>query len=145
NDKYTYMPHNLAGENNAGTKTKGRNYIKNFVPGITLDRYVTLHEKENIDLIKMDTEGTEASILAHSGQVLSQMKPIVICQTLYDTIESELETIFKIHGYLFFNHTPQGLQKTDTIIRSADDGIRDCFFVPPEKVHLIEEFIIEPS
>lgn len=145
NDKYAYMPHNLAGESNAGSKTKGRNYVKSIVPAITLDQYVTLHEKENIDLIKMDTEGTESLILTHSEKVLSQMKPIVICETLYDTIESELEAIFKRHGYLFYNHTPQGLQKTNTVIRSVDDGIRDCFFVPPEKVHLIEEFIAEPS
>jgi len=141
NDKYTYLVHNLARESNTGSKTTGRNYQKTAVPSITLDEYVALHEKNNIDLIKLDTEGSEASILRHAHNVLSKMKPIVICETLFNTIEAELESIFKEHGYLFFNHTPQGLKKVDTIIRSQDDGIRNCFFVHPEKINLLNRFI----
>lgn len=140
NDKYTYLQHNLAGESNAGSKTTGRNYQKTTVPSITLDEYVALYEKENIDLIKLDTEGSEASILHHAHKVLSQMKPIVICETLFNTIEADLETLFKKHGYLFFNHTSRGLEQVDTIIRSKDDGVRNCFFVHPEKINLVRKY-----
>lgn len=141
NDKYTYLQHNLAGESNVGSKTTGRNYQKTTVQSITLDEYVALHEKENIDLIKLDTEGSEASILNHAHNVLSQMKPIVICETLFNTIEADLESLFKEHGYLFFNHTSRGLKQVDTIIRSKDDGVRNCFFVHPEKINLVRKFI----
>ncbi|MEL7121888.1 MAG: hypothetical protein AAFO07_20740, partial [Bacteroidota bacterium] len=72
----------------------------------------------------------------------SKMKPIVICETLFNTIESELESIFKNYGYEIYNHTDKGLKKVDSIVRAEDDGIRNCFFVHPSKKEIIEEFVI---
>lgn len=141
NKKYSYLKHNLAGEGNAGSKTSHRNFVPVKVKTETLDQYVSAENEQNIDLIKMDTEGTEHLILNHSKYVLDHMKPIVICETLYNTIESELETIFKKRGYEFYNHTDAGLEKVDSIIRAEDDGVRNCFFVHPSKFELIEEFI----
>ena len=69
------------------------------------------------------------------------MKPIIICETLFNTIEPELESIFKLYGYDFYNHTESGLEKVTSIIREKDNGVRNCFFVHPSKYHLIEEFI----
>lgn len=142
NKKYPYLKHNLAGESNAGSKTKSRDFVPVVVRTTTLENYVDAHESQRIDLIKMDTEGTEHHILAHAGRVLKDMKPIVICETLFNTIESELESIFSQYGYEFYNHTREGLKKTDTIIRTVDNGIRNCFFVHPEKFDLIKEFVI---
>lgn len=142
NKKYSYLEHNLAGESNAGSLTEGRNFTKVEVQTTTLDKYVERNESGTIDLMKMDTEGTEHFILEHGQSVLSEMQPIVICETLFNTIEPQLERIFSAHGYLFFNHTEAGLKQVDHIIRSTDNGVRNCFFVPPSKLHLIEEFIV---
>lgn len=142
NKKYTYLEHNLAGESNAGSNTTGRNFIPNNVKTTTLNQYVKTHNEQNIDLIKMDTEGTEHFILEQAGVVLNDMKPIIICETLFDTIESELESIMNKYGYDFYNHTEQGLQKVKTITRTKDDGVRNCFFVHPSKFSLIEEFVV---
>ena len=142
NKKYAYLEHNLAGESNAGSKTTDRNFEQVLVKTVTLDKYVTDTNEEMIDLIKMDTEGTEHLILEHADIVLDKMKPIIICETLFDTIESKLEAILKKYGYDFYNHTDaDGLKKVDTITRDIDDGVRNCFFVHPSKVHLIEEFV----
>jgi len=73
--------------------------------------------------------------------MLSTLKPIVICETLFNVIEDELEKIMKSYGYLCFNHTINGLQQVETITRTRDNGIRNCFFVPPSKIELIEPFI----
>jgi FkbM family methyltransferase len=142
NKKYKYLKHNLAGEGNAGSKTKGRNFIPIKVKTTTLDNYVDKTNAECIDLIKMDTEGTENLILGKSIRVLKEMKPIIICETLFNTIEPELERIMSSFGYEFYNHTEAGLFKQDTIIRKEDDGIRNCFFVHPSKYYLIDEFIV---
>lgn len=141
NKKYKYLENNLAGESNTGSKTKGRNYVLNKVKTTTLDDYVNANDVTTIDLIKMDTEGTENLILENSNFVLSEMKPIIICETLFNTIEKELEKILKSHGYNFYNHTKSGLQKVSSITRLKDNGIRNCFFVHPTKLHLIEEFL----
>ncbi|MCB4799193.1 FkbM family methyltransferase [Neotamlana laminarinivorans] len=141
--KYTYLEHDLAGEGNAGTKTSSRNFIKNTVTATTLSEFVTQNKLSKIDLIKMDTEGTEITILKASKETIAKHEPIVICETLYNTIENELDDFFNSLNYLFFNHTKQGLKEVKTITRSKDNGIRNCFFVPKSKLNLIETFITD--
>jgi FkbM family methyltransferase len=141
NHKYRYLKHNLTGEGNAGSKTTQRNFVPNLVKTTTLDQYVSDVGEANIDLIKMDTEGTEHLILRHATWVLDQMKPIIICETLFNVIEAELEQLFKTNEYEFYNHAENGLTKVETIVRNVDDGVRNCFFVHPSKYHLIEEFV----
>lgn len=143
NKKYKYLEHNLAGESNAGSITTGRHFVLNKVMSSTLDNYVIETNEKNIELIKMDTEGTENLILGKSDHVLREMKPIVICETLFNTIEPELEKIMSSYGYEFYNHTKDGLQKQKTITRTKDNGISNCFFVHPSKYFLIEEFVIK--
>lgn len=142
NKKYKYLEHNLAGEGNAGTKTTGRNYVKNRVEAISLNDFANQINADSIDLIKIDTEGTEVSILESGKATIERYQPIVICETLFNTTEKELETFFKSLNYLIFNHTKKGLQKTSSIIREKDNGIRNCFFVPKTKEHIISEFVI---
>ncbi len=141
NKKYAYLKHNLAGESNAGSKTSGKNFVKVKVKASTLDNYVATHH-DSVDLIKMDTEGTEHLILGAASNVIETFKPIIICETLFNTIESELETIMKSHGYQFYNHVPGGLKKVETIRRKTDDGVRNCFFVHPDRADLIKSFIV---
>lgn len=140
--KYKYISYNLAGEGNAGTKKYSRNFIKNKVKTNTLSQFVDEYSITNIDLIKIDTEGTEVDILESGLDFIKKSQPIIICETLYNTIEKELEAYFSKLNYDFYNHTPYGLIKTTTICREADDGIRNCFFVPKSKTNLISKFVI---
>ncbi len=139
--KYKYLEHNLAGEGNTGSKQTAGKYVIKTVNATTLDSYVTRQNEESIDLIKIDTEGTENLILEKSSFVLRNMKPVIICETLFQTIEPELERIMRSHGYELYAHYECGLVKVDTILRDKDNGVRNCFFVHPEKKSLIEEFI----
>ena len=140
--KYKYINYNLAGEGNAGTKTTSRNFIKNTVKATTLNQFIKSNNIENIDLIKIDTEGTEIDILNSGKESIKQYKPIIICETLYNTIENELDNYFSELEYDFYNHVENGLKKVPTIKRSEDNGIRNCFFVPKSKRDLISEFIV---
>jgi FkbM family methyltransferase len=143
NKKYKYLKHNLAGEGNAGTKTKSRNFIKNLVQTTTLDDFVKQENLQKIDLLKIDTEGTEINILKTGRDAILKFQPIIICETLYDTIEDELDYFFNELDYTFFNHTSVGLKKTISLKRESDDGIRNCFFVPKSKLDLISKFVIK--
>jgi len=140
--KYKNLKYNLSGEGNAGTKTTSRNFIKNTVKAITLEQFISTEQIKQIDLIKIDTEGTEIDILQSGAHIIKQFQPIIICETLFNTIETDLDRFFKALDYEFYNHTPKGLQKVSTIVRDSDNGVRNCFFVPKSKLHLISEFII---
>ena len=142
NVKYKYLKYNLAGEGNAGTKTTSRNFVKNMVKTTTLDDFVNSNKINGIDLIKIDTEGTEVDILNSGKAIIKKHQPIIICETLFNTIEDQLEDFFKGLDYQFYNHTSTGLEKVSTIKRIKDDGIRNCFFIPKSKSDLISKFAV---
>jgi len=140
--KYKYLKYNLAGEGNAGTKKTSRNFIKNSVSADTLDNFIKLKHLNTVDLIKLDTEGTEIDILKSGLDSIKKHQPIIICETLFNTTETELNNLFSSLNYSFYNHSKKGLIKVNSIKRTKDNGIRNCFFVPPSKVNLIEKFVI---
>lgn len=142
NPKYKYLKFNLSGENNAKQKFDKNETVVRKVPTTTLDEFVKINAYKNIDLIKMDTEGTENLILESSSQVIESMKPIIICETLFQAIEPELERIMKSHGYEFYNHTEEGLVHVESIVRATDNGVRNCFFVHPSKYSIIEKHVV---
>ncbi len=114
---------------------------KIIVPCDTLDNFVQAKNITTLDIIKLDTEGNEPSVLKGAEKTIQQFKPIIICETLFQVNELELEIIFKSHGYEFYSFHEGHLHKTETLIRKQDNHVRDCFFVHPEKVALIKEFI----
>lgn len=133
--------HNLSGEHNLTASKDKIKYVKTKADGIMLDQYFDENKLKRVDLIKIDTEGSEYLILKGAEDVIKKHRPIIICETLFNTIEKELEEIILPHGYEFYNHVENGLVKVDSIQREKDNGVRNCFFVPKEKVALIQEFI----
>lgn len=140
--KYPYLSYNLAGEGNAGSKTSAEMFVKNTVKATTFNKYLAQNQNDLVDLIKMDTEGTEHYILKSADVLLKNHKPIIICETLFKANEKELEEILKPFGYEFYNNVGAGLQKVNSITRDSDNGVRNCFFVHPSKTNLIAEFIV---
>jgi len=143
NLKYKYLNYNLAGEGNTGTKKTSRNFIKNKVNTITLDGFINANKINSIDLIKLDTEGTEVDILKSGVESIKKFQPIIICETLFNTTEKELSLFFKSLDYQFYNHLDDGLLKVNSIVRTEDNNIRNCFFVPKSKLSLIKKFVIK--
>ncbi len=140
NAKYHYLAHNLGGVGSLKKESNSKR-TSTIVKTLPLDKFVERESVQKIELIKIDTEGTENLILNGGHQTISQFKPIIICETLFNRIEKELETIMRSHGYEFYNHLDQKLYRVNTLIREKDNGVRDCFFVHPEKFHLIQEFV----
>lgn len=140
NKKYTYLSHNLGG---IGSLKEDVSKIVYTVKTETLDQFISKNSIPQLDLIKIDTEGTENFILEGAEETINKFHPIIICETLFNTIEVKLEVIMKRHGYLFFNHENGRLKRVNTLIRPQDNGVRDCFFVHTSKVDLIEKFTIQ--
>jgi len=139
NKKYSYLPYNLGG---IGSLKQDGSKTAYPVKTLTLDNFVDDNQLSAVDLIKIDTEGTENIILEGAFNTIQKFSPIIICETLFDKIESKLEAIMKAHSYLFFNHVNGNLKQVDTIVRINDDGVRDCFFIHPSKLYLVKRFIL---
>lgn len=138
NKKYSYLPHNLGGVGSLKEDSSKNAYT---VKMETFDRFRVENSIFQVDLIKIDTEGTENLILEGAEESIRQFHPIIICETLFNNIEDKLEAIMKRNNYQFFNHEKGKLIKVNTLTRAQDNGVRDCFFVHPDKLHLIERFI----
>lgn len=124
-----------------GEDLANQRVVSRKVQTITLDDWVETEKPDSVDLIKIDTEGTEHLILGGAAKLLRRHEPILICETLFNVIEEELEKIMRGYDYRFFNYRDGRLYETSTLIRKVDNGVRDCFFVPAKKVSFIEPFI----
>jgi len=141
NPSDTFAKYNLSGVGGLKkTHATQENSVRRAIRAETLDDLDKL-KMFAPDLIKIDTEGTENLVLEGSGITIDTYKPIIICETLFNKIEDRLEEIMKRHGYLFFNHVNGKLHQTNTLLRSVDNGVSDCFFVHPEKINLIQAFL----
>lgn len=141
-DNYQKGKYNLAGSGttNPTGDTPGKFKLR-MVKSTTLDDLVNQISITNIDLVKLDTEGTEHLILKAANKTLTHYRPIIICETLFHVIEPELDKIMRNYNYRFYNFKNGKLFKTESLIRDSDNGVRDCFFVPLEKEDWIQSFV----
>ena len=126
NPKFTQY-HNLSGEHNTGSKLHLK-AEKVVVKSQTLDAMRVT--QPSIDLIKLDVEGAEVSVLQGAMKTLVQDKPIVICEVLFNYNEQEIDEIMSSLGYHFFAFQKGALKRITTLIRSEDDGVRMSFLYP---------------
>lgn len=138
--KYKYLKHNLVAVGNLGTPQPNRVMKEVTVNVTTLDDFVAQRPALTPDILKMDTEGTEHLIL-QGADALLRKHPIVISETLFNSNEQELEKLMSSYGYEFYNYKDGSLRQVRSLIRSADNGVHDCFFVHPEKRSLIVPYL----
>jgi hypothetical protein len=141
NAKYNYLKYNLGGMSGVNPNFDKSSFIPKRVMTTTLDNFVKKHKVAQIDLMKIDTEGNEVKVLKGAEKTISKERPIIICETLFNKIEAELQEIMQGYGYLFYNYNNGKLIRTETLMREKDDGVRDCFFVPPEKNDMVKKYL----
>lgn len=70
---------------------------------------------ERVDLIKIDTETTEPSVLRGLLDSLRRDAPDILCEVLHGSTERALESVLRPLGYQFFWITRSGLVPHDTL------------------------------
>ncbi len=111
-----------------------------MVPATTLDSFVKDEKVSNIDLLKIDTESTEPSVLEGAQQTLQRDEPIIICEVLTGGMTED-----RIHSYLapltykYYLITPQGLIEKKEIVGDHLNGNFNYLFVPESKMALFEQ------
>ena len=140
NPKYPLTP-NLSGEHNIGTKTLKSMKISN-VKTITLDNYIFKEKITSLDLIKLDTEGSEHLIIKKGIKTIKKFKPIIICEILRKSKNNVfINDLLKKLNYNFYYHNNNKLIKINSLNEKLIHNSKDYFFVHPCKEILIKEYL----
>ena len=86
------------------------------VPVLMLDAFVADAELQTVDLVKLDTEGTEPQVLEGMRDTLRRHHPTVFCEVLPGRgTEEALEAVFGTLGYRYFLLRSEGPELKDRI------------------------------
>lgn len=143
NAKYPDLEHHLNGDGGFIPHSATQNSRVVEVATDTLDHILDARDFGTVDLVKIDTEGTENDVLTGFSGHLERDRPIIICEMLFGRIEAQLEAIMAPLGYMYFSHLPDGLHQRERLVRAEDDGVQNIFFVHPGKLHLISRHIVK--
>jgi FkbM family methyltransferase len=150
NLKYGYLEHHASGIGNTINSWDIANFSKYDVTLISLDDFLKNHTSSKIDLIKMDTEGTENHVLAGAINTILEHQPIIICEVLNGKIEAEMDELIhnqmKYDIYQFLNDECRLLKVPGlSSATKLSNENSNFFFVPPSKQSLIQPFIKNPG
>jgi FkbM family methyltransferase len=82
----------------------------------TLDRLARTHGIEGVDLIKIDTEGSEPQVLRGATELLRRHRPAIVCEVLeVSQTATALEDLLGPLGYRYAMLTPSGARPCSSI------------------------------
>ena len=69
---------------------------------VEVDDFVDSHGLVGVDLIKVDTETTEAAVIRGMLRTLGRDRPAIVCEVLDAEVGQALEALLRPLGYEFF-------------------------------------------
>ena len=136
-----------------GLQLAGNNSMVNFkdnrnkqiqIKTQTLDSFADSQNHASLDFIKIDTETTEFIILSNGMKTIQTFRPVILCEVLPGNNEYKLEAFFTSLNYLFFRVEKGGVILLPKLEVVGDDE-NDFFFVPKEKIEIMDHFIINKN
>lgn len=104
------------------------------VPAISLDSFIHKNNLPRIDLVKIDTEGTEDKVFAGARNLLEKDRPLIICEVLEGIIEANIQAQLEHLDYKYFWISDAGLIEQSQIVGNSQQNM-NYLFVPAEKVN----------
>ena len=104
----------------------------------TVDQYVSSElEGHSVDLMKIDTESTEHLVLEGATGVLSDQRPVIICEVLADASHEYLRDLQMRHDYNSYRIGKNGIihGKSEVINKNVP---RNKIMVPTEKMGILD-------
>ena len=87
----------------------------------TIDGLLAAGAIESVDLLKIDTEGTEPEVLKGAFGAIERFQPPIICEILAKTgVAGPVEQLLRPLGYRFFHLSPDGPVAMDRIEAEPD-------------------------
>lgn len=104
------------------------------VPAMTLDQFAATLESR-IDIVKIDTEGTEPLVLSAAQETLATHRPFIICEVLNaGRTADELSVLMARADYSIFRLGATGPIATDSILGNDPESCRNYLFVPSSRM-----------
>jgi FkbM family methyltransferase len=90
-------------------------YACHIVPTVDLDDFVELAQLARVDLVKIDVEQAELTVLQGMTRIVAADRPHIICELFPESwiqrdVGAEIEALLAPHDYFFYLLTDQGLQ-----------------------------------
>jgi FkbM family methyltransferase len=98
----------------------------------TLDSYVNEHNIQNIDIMKVDTEGTEDKVFEGGADTIEKFRPVVICEVLSNLIEDKIQDFFGRLNYKYYFVADNTLELCREIVGDPK-VVSNYLLVPGEK------------
>jgi len=114
------------------------------VKSITLDDFVEAHNIKRLDLIKIDTEGTEPDVFAGGFRTIERDHPTIICEVLKGMTERDHERFFGPLGYSYYLLTADGPSVRNIIEGESVTNPRNYLFVHESKADVVFDRIGQP-
>jgi FkbM family methyltransferase len=107
------------------------------VAAMRLDTIVQQEAIGRVDLIKVDTEGTEPTVLAGARALLERDQPWIVCEVLHGLTETGLHAELDRLGYRYFAITGRGLQERPRIAGDPTYRERNWLFATPRRLESV--------
>ena len=115
------------------------------VDKVSLDEYMAQHDIPVVDLMKIDVEGGELQAFQGARNMLSRVRPLLICEVLdwvtrpWGYEAREIVERLKAEGYQWFDFRDDGGLERHAP-RDTYPEVRNYLAVPQEKLELIERW-----
>jgi FkbM family methyltransferase len=113
--------------------------IMNEVKATTLDKYIQQNGIDNIDIIKIDTEGTEHMVFEGGFNILSKSKPAIFCEVLSGVNESKVQPLLDKLNYKYLVLTEKGLKIEKEITGSKSRDYINHLFVQDRHIDILSK------
>ena len=143
NPKYPYLKHHLSGMSTTFGNEMMKKSVSYKVKTLTLDAFYEANPFASLDLIKIDTEGTEDAVFRGGKAVIAKFLPIIICEILNAQNGKAIGAIFRELPYSFFQYKQGKLFAVEVLLGGDDEETRNFFFVPNAKIDLLKEWIVK--
>jgi len=130
NRKFAYLPHQLAGTGRLEDEASDAPTIN--VELSTLDHVVESMSITSVDVIKMDTEGTEARVIDGASRTLERDRPFIVCEVLPSRDQSAVQRRLAALNYSALRLTNDGVVPVDDLQHDGSQS-NDCLFFPVER------------
>ena len=84
--------------------------VASEVEVISVDEFVARHALTGVDLVKLDTEGTEDSVFAGMVRTIEEHRPTFFCEVLPGGPAEAIENILAPFDYRFYLLSDAGVQ-----------------------------------
>ncbi len=115
------------------------------VQACTLDQFMADRHLASVDIIKIDTEGTENTVLAGATKTIRSSKPFVFCEVLEagDTAE-ELTAMMASADYLFYLLSSAGPRFVERLVGNQIGSCHNYLFVPRSRIGQAQQLLDLP-